>query len=370
MKFTFSPKVKSLEALKLRERQRSKLYIDQVHTNSSSFRGSLTRVTNISTFINDFNTSNLSDLSITPGDHEVTCSNSSMKKKLTEEGSKNRYSKVPVRRMLHFGASHSLKKTQANCYSRFKTEPIANSTMIDILDNTVVTCSLSCQPNEFAPSVQSTMLHEWLPCASSTVLKKNLQKSVESSSQTVSDVETWSINENEETCVLHDNYLGRHQYEKESTCYSHDFLSTIAASTICRDEFSLDGYHQREQFIMDGHHHLPRTSTEAHLNDNKLDHGPASEKPGQNKEAYKKHKLHPKLFKLMQVMKNVKKGLTKKAKNEYDEKKSDEQEQDFKLPVVQSVQIQNKQAVVRNLRRFRESFRRKDTRQLQTLAML
>ncbi|VDI08399.1 Hypothetical predicted protein [Mytilus galloprovincialis] len=365
MKITFSPKVKSVEALKLRERQRSKLCIDQVSTSRSSVRGSLTRVTDISTFINDFTTSNLSDLSITPADCKTTCSNSSIKKITTEDGSKNGYRKEPVRRMLPFVASYPPKKTQTNCYSRFKTEPIANSTMIDILDNTAVVCSLSCKPNEFAPSAQSTMLHEWLPCASSTAMKKSREQFEESTCYSFTDVETWSINEGEETCVIYDNYLGRHQYERESTCYSRDFLSTITASTICRDEFSLDGYHQQEQFIMDEYHHLPRTSTEAHLNNKKLDHGSASEKPLQTKEAFKKHKQHPKLFKLMQVMKNVKKGLTKKTKNDNDQKKFVEQE-----PVVQSVQIQNKQAVVRNLRRFRESFRRKDSRQLQTLAML
>ncbi|CAG2238390.1 unnamed protein product [Mytilus edulis] len=279
---------KSLEALKLRERhsQRSKLYIDQVNISSSLFRGSLTQVTNISTFINDFNTSTLSDLSITPADREVTCSNSSIKKNLTEECSKDMYNK-PVRRMLQFGAPHPTKKPKTNCYSRFKTEPIANSTMIDVLDNTVVACSLSCKLNEFAPSAQSTMLHEWLPCASSTVMKKKTQQFDESMCNSVTDVETWSINEGEETCVLHDNYLGRHQCEKESSCFSRDLLSTIAASTICRDEFSLDGCHQQEQFIMNEHNNLPRTSTEAHLNDIKLNHGPSIAKPVQSKEAFK-----------------------------------------------------------------------------------
>ncbi|CAG2238386.1 unnamed protein product [Mytilus edulis] len=276
-KTIMSRRVKSVEALKLRERQRSKLCIDQVNTSRSSVRGSLTRVTDISTFINDFTTSNISDLSITPADREVTCSHSCMEQNLTEMCSRNRYNKCPVRRMLQFGASHHQKKTQSNCYSRFKTEPIANSTMVDDLDNTVIACSLSCKSTEFAPSVQSTMLHEWLPCASSTIMKSKIQQFDESTCNSVTDVETWSINEGEETCVLHENYLGRHQYEKEYMCHSRDFLSTIAASTICRDEFSLDGCHQQEQFIMDRHRNLPRTSTETHLNNNKLDHGPASE---------------------------------------------------------------------------------------------
>ncbi|CAG2238387.1 unnamed protein product [Mytilus edulis] len=141
-----------------------------VDTSRSSVRESLTRVTDISTFINDF--TKLSDFSITPADREATRSNSSINKITTEDRSKDGYKTEPVRRMLPFGASHHQKKTQTNCYSRFKTEQIANSTMLDNFDNTVVACSLSCNPNEFAPSVQSTMLHEWLPCASSTVLKK------------------------------------------------------------------------------------------------------------------------------------------------------------------------------------------------------
>ncbi|CAG2256831.1 unnamed protein product [Mytilus edulis] len=195
MKITFSPKVKSVEALKLRERQRSKLCIDQVSTSRSSVRGSLTRVTDISTFINDFTTSNLSDLSITPADCKTTCSKSSIKKITTEDCSKNGYREGTSTSYASFGASYPQKKTQTNCYSRFKTEPIANSTMIDILDNTVVACSLSCKPNEFAPSVQSTMLHEWLPCASSTVMKKRREQFEESTCYSFTDVETWSINE-------------------------------------------------------------------------------------------------------------------------------------------------------------------------------
>lgn len=239
--------------------------------------------------------------------------------------------------------------------AKLRSAPMASSTMIDYSGETMLSDDIST--NVKTPRAQSTMIHDFIPCASSTMVQDKLDFSKWSISTrgktNLTEAETWSIDENRDT-VLHRNYLRRYQND-DNRCLSVDFLSTIAPSTFRQDVVGIE---------------TDALQTIAQTKENDI--FPVCTE----KVAHAKEKHSAKLPKLVQAIKDVKQGLKKKTKSDIAHSDALQHPKEFcvrptsKKCAISGFQVHDKQAVARKLHRFRESFRRKDLRRLHTLATL
>lgn len=134
-------------------------------------------------------------------------------------------------------------------------------------------------------------------------------------------------------------------------------MSVIASSSICMDEFSLADSELDPSELMPNKkvHILRRTTTLYNLN--ATNHQPITNSSKTSN-------------RLLKAMKSVKRSLTPTRRvNSRLCNDNDSDGQELASPS-QDIQLHDRRTVVRKLRKFRDSFRRKDKHRIQTLAML